>query len=90
MPEYMFPYHGKEGTILYREPETGILSWEQGEGYEPYRYSDYDDWSLDEADRFGQVYPLEESFLLPSPAQFEYDESEKNIIMYTIRPEQTR
>ncbi len=77
MPEYMFPYRGKEGTIVYRNPETGKTTKTPKEGYEPYRYSSDDDWSLDEADRFGQVYPLEESFLLPSPAQFEYDENEK-------------
>lgn len=77
MPEYMFPYRGKEGNIIYINPETGRTSKTQKEGYEPHRYSPDDDWSLDEADRFGQVYPLEESFLLPSPAQFEYDETEE-------------
>ena len=75
-PEYLFPYRGKEGNIIYLNPEKGITSWEQGEGYEPYIYSHEDDWSLDEEDRFGEVYPLEESFLLPSPAQFVYDETE--------------
>ena len=55
MPEYMFPYRGKEGTIVYRNPETGKTTKTPKEGYEPYRYSSDDDWSLDEADRFGQA-----------------------------------
>ncbi len=75
-PEYLFPYRGKEETIVYRNPETGGISLKQTEGYEPYVYSPEDDWSLDEEDRFGEAYPLEESFLLPSPAQFVYDETE--------------
>ncbi len=33
-------------------------------------YSANDDWSIPEEDRFGQVYELEESYMLPSPASF--------------------
>ncbi len=77
MLEEQFPYRGKEETIVYRDPETGKNYLEYVEGFEPYLYSPFDDWSIDEQDRFGQVYPLEESFMLPSPAQFEYDETEK-------------
>ncbi len=74
-PEYMYPYRGKEGNIIYINDELEA-AYEPKDGYEPYAYSDLDDWSLDETERFGTVYPLEESFLLPSPAQFEYDEAE--------------
>ena len=77
MLEDQFPYRGKEANIVYKDPETGKNYLEYREGFEPYLYSPFDDWSIDGQDRFGQVYPLEESFLLPSPAQFKYDAAEK-------------
>ncbi len=75
MFEKDFPYRGKEENIIYLTPEKH-LSDTNGEGYIPYCYSDKDDWSIDEEYRYGQVCPLEESFMLPSPFTYEYNASE--------------
>ena len=67
------PYHGKNGIIgAYRNTETGelYLTPKEDGTYEPVYYSADDDWSVDENLRFLQEYALEESFILPSPAQF--------------------
>lgn len=66
------PYRGKNGDIVYINTETGAITLSPKEGgtYEPYFYSMDDDWSIDEDQRFLQAYTLEESFMLPSPAQF--------------------
>ncbi len=74
MREQDYPYRGKEGNIMYLTPDE-TLSYTDGEGYMPYCYSDKDDWSIDESERFGQVAALEESFLIPASAQFEQDEN---------------
>ena len=69
------PYRGKNGTIgLYINAETDEYSPTPKEdaAFEPYCYSADDDWSVDEDQRFLQAYTLEESFMLPSPAQFVY------------------
>ncbi len=66
------PYRGKNGNIEYINTETGEYSPTPKEDgtYIPFSYSADDDWSVDEAQRYLQAYTLEESFTLPSPAQF--------------------
>ncbi len=68
--EDYYPYMGANGDIMYLTPE-GQFSYDDGGGVNvPTCYSDLDDWSIDESHRFGQFFPLEESFLLPDPARF--------------------
>ncbi|MBQ6381318.1 MAG: hypothetical protein IJJ41_06960 [Clostridia bacterium] len=50
-----------------------------------YCYDDEDDWSLPENDRFKQGFVLQESFMLPSPAQVDEDTNE-----YTYNPAGTQ
>lgn len=71
------PYRGKNGIIgAYINTETGKLYKTPKEDgtYEPLYYSKDDDWSVDEDMRFLEAYTLEESFMLPSPAQFVFDD----------------
>ncbi len=63
VPESLAPYRGKEGKIDYSK--SG----------EPNQYSADDDWSLDESLRQVTAAPLEETYLLPSPATFVKDET---------------
>ncbi len=59
-------YRSKEGNIVYNESRAC------------YNYSEEDDWSVDESQRFRQSYMLEDSYFLPSPVKFD---SEKNYDM---------
>ncbi len=73
VPEALAPYHGKEGKIDYTSDG------------EPGQYSADDDWSLDDSLRQFTSAPLEESYLLPSPATFVKDETE-NTYRYVYNP----
>lgn len=73
VPEALAPYRGKEGKIDYYQ--TG----------EPAQYSADDDWSLDESLRHLTSAPLEETYLLPSPATFVKDET-GNTYHYVYNP----
>lgn len=55
------PYHGVD-------PETGEPTIAYDAEGNPVCYSPEDDWSVDESERFGVVYELEDSAILPSPA----------------------
>lgn len=61
VPESSAPYHGVN-------PETGEPTIVYTPSGQPAYYSDKDDWSLDESDRFATSAELEESSILPSPA----------------------
>ena len=62
VPEEDAPYRGDKGTIV-----TGFD--EEGHEYD-YYYSPDDDWSVDESVRFEQAVEMQESFQLPSPADY--------------------
>lgn len=65
------PYRGKNGNI---KTDT--------DGTQEY-YSADDDWSVDEKYRFTQIFELEESNMLPSPAEFvECEVDGENISQY--------
>ena len=68
--ESLIPYRGAEGKIQYRS--SG----------EPYCYSEDDDWSVDESNRFAQAIELEESSVLPNPALWENDENGNTYYVY--------
>ena len=55
----LFEYKGKNGTIQ--------KEW-IGDTFREYQYSDKDDWTLDESQRFSHSFSLRESYVLPSPA----------------------
>lgn len=61
VPESSAPYHGVNS-------ETGEPTIVYTPSGQPAYYSDEDDWSLDESDRFATSAELEESSILPSPA----------------------
>lgn len=49
---------------------------------EPYSYDPNADWSVDESERFGIAFELEESSLLPSPASQDIDENGQPVYRY--------
>ena len=55
----VFEYHGTNSQTVQRMMD--------GE-YRDFSYSEEDDWSIDESNRFKQDYVLQESYILPSPA----------------------
>ena len=70
--ESEIPYQPKDAeNHIIRDPEG-----------EPYCYSPDADWSLDESERFGIGYELEESSLLPSPAEREGGEGGETVYRY--------
>lgn len=71
-PESEFPYQPKDA-------QNHIIYDPQGE---PYCYSPDADWTLDESGRFGIGFELEESSLLPSPAQREGGEGGEPVYRY--------
>lgn len=76
--EIMFPYCGKNEVIEYRylNAEGKVIAVkdspdEEVEGtteVRPFCYSKNDDWTIDEAYRFGTAFVLEESNIMTSPA----------------------
>ncbi len=70
MLEEDFPYRGKNGI---KDP-SGTC------------YSDSDDWSLPESSRYDQIYELEESYMLPSPASFIDSGNGDGTMVYEYNP----
>lgn len=70
--ESEIPYQPKDAeNHIIRDPEG-----------DPYCYSPDADWSLDESERFGIGYELDESSLLPSPAEREGGEGGETVYRY--------
>ena len=77
LPEYAAPYQNHSGNRFYDEKR----------GREYYAVTGGEDWSLDESLHFSTCLELEESNILPSPADITVDENGNE--QYTYRPEAT-
>ena len=76
LPEDIFCYKGLNGDIDQNKVNG---KWTD------YCYSASDDWSMPEELRFKQSYSLEESFILPSPAQNVSETDDEPVYQYEPR-----
>ena len=89
---------GDEDVLVYRgrngETESRYVTWydENGEKHCDMRrfcYSKDDDWSIPEKYRFYQSYRLKDSYVLPCPAQTQYNYDHPEESVYTYNPRGT-